>query len=333
MLLPAKAACDVFAMPSSQERSTWHGEVEATGALNVDFRNKLLGSLAKSHGEIERRIRRWLALLELVRARAAAHARTRLSVRHYILTAAAGPEAENYMALPVAAQPIALIAPSIVEPLTVRYHGCYSSSGLARPFKAAIKWNRTRYYLGSFPTAKQAARAYDWAARLINDHRPLNFAPDEHLGDEPSNEGARRLRAAVRSRTDPRIRGHREYVGCSLNKNSGKINAQIMWGGKKHNLGSYRTALEAAKAYDWAARQLGDRPLNLPPSADLGEPPRCSAAERLRAFVREQACHHAVNTRARGNRGALSQTKAKGPGDVPRGRRHPRGRRQAQSSP
>jgi hypothetical protein len=111
------------------------------------------------------------------------------------------------------------------------FFGCYAAPDRKiNPFQARMTWKGNSYRLGSYPTAPAAGKAHDWAARLIGDHRPLNYPPGKHLGDEPRSDGANRLRSALAARRDARGNGDGEYIGCSL-KSSGKVQAQIRWKG------------------------------------------------------------------------------------------------------
>lgn len=174
------------------------------------------------------------------------------------------------------------------------YQGVINKNrSLANPCKAEIGWQGKRYYLGSFRTAHQAAMAYDWAARLIGDERRLNSALSEELGAPPCSKGAADLIAHVSRQ------GGAEALGCGADgrfhgvyaKRSGddaaspavQFQAQIRWQQKIYYLGTFHTALQAAMAYDWAARLIGDgRPLNLSLEADLGgEPTRIPGVVQL----------------------------------------------------
>lgn len=161
---------------------------------------------------------------------------------------------------------------------------------------AQVTLGGTTYYLGSYPTASQAAKAYDWAARLIGNHRPLNFHPDAHLDlEEPQTKDADQLRFILALRNG--LRSARlpdadqqkhllEYIGVSFRRGDERFSAHIWWDEKEHDLGHFSTALQAALVYDWAARHIGDdRPLNFPFHEQLVDEQRTKGAAMLRSIL------------------------------------------------
>lgn len=203
------------------------------------------------------------------------------------------------------------LVPAPADNFHGRYFGAYRQSARNNRrdhFIAQIRWNGKRYCLGTYWTAVEAAKAYDWAARLIGGCRPRNFAADADLGEPPRTEAYQRLIAATLALRRPAA-GHegaeaacgsaeRPFVGVSLH-NSNKFRAHIRWRGEHYTLGYFPSAIAAAKAYDWAARQVGhDRRLNFAMDADLGEAPTGLAADRLAAAVRAARLKHLQPLRA-----------------------------------
>lgn len=177
----------------------------------------------------------------------------------------------------------------------VEYVGVIRSTDAdgADTFAAQLRWQGTRYNLGEFATALEAAKAYDWAARLIDGGKRLNFALEHDLGEPPRNEHAARLVARKAQKGSSgaapgqgKFAQVRRYIGVVPNKNSpaNPFKAQLHWRGEQYHLGSFSTALAAAKAYDWGARLVGEgTPLNFVPYAELGWPPSSIAVDQLRA--------------------------------------------------
>jgi len=73
-----------------------------------------------------------------------------------------------------------------------------------KPLQARIKYAGTRYFLGMYASEAAAASAYDWAARLIADGRPINGdAGGVPLSEPPRTRDAAQLvkdLAAARAR-------------------------------------------------------------------------------------------------------------------------------------
>ena len=100
---------------------------------------------------------------------------------------------------------------------------------------AQINISGKQEYLGCFKSEVEAAKAYDARAREIGRIGKLNFPTDD---DPPSYVGVQRTR----------------FKGKSWNEN---YFARISENGTQRHLGTFSTAVEAAKAYDARARQLG----------------------------------------------------------------------------
>lgn len=89
-----------------------------------------------------------------------------------------------------------------------KYHGVSKDDrGKSIAFYVEIGMKKQRYHLGTHKTAPAAAKAYDWAARLIGEGKQLNFPPEEDLGDPPQTEGAARLIADLARTRGPPANG------------------------------------------------------------------------------------------------------------------------------
>ena len=150
-----------------------------------------------------------------------------------------------------------------------------------RRWLARIRHNGKRQFLGGFGGEREAARAFDTAARRLrgddahggratNNSRPwrLNF-PTKAEVQRAKTRGALltaedKAAAAVASERQ----GPSEFVGVSWNKKRRKWQAQIKHGGEHQFLGGFDDEREAARAVDTAARRLrgddahGGRPEN-----------------------------------------------------------------------
>lgn len=137
--------------------------------------------------------------------------------------------------------------------------------------------------LGKWNTAEEAARAHDAAAiQYRSPYVRLNFLRGKV---EPKTVSELRL-AAKRAYKRVKVRGPHGYTGVTRTKR-GDYAASFSCGGIEHQqtygLGWYKTAIDAAKAYDAAARHfLGeDAKLNFP-DQDI-EP---ASPEQLRKLAR-----------------------------------------------
>ena len=109
-------------------------------------------------------------------------------------------------------------------------------------YGAQIGVDGTMKNLGSYDTAKQAAKVYDKEAiRLGRPFSSLNYPKKAPVGYTP-------VQKALSSNNTVGYRG----VSQRREKNGGKFRASITNNGKSENIGTYDTAKEAAIAFDRA---------------------------------------------------------------------------------
>jgi hypothetical protein len=163
-----------------------------------------------------------------------------------------------------------------------RYRGVAQVTHKNRPrWTAHAVINSQTRYVGTFDTEIKAAKAHDAAAIAganAYGHRlrptSLNF-PDDAKNKMlyvpatlPDPEKPPRRRNRAPKNTAPKTtRYTRSKVFMGVSRGSdGSWKAQFTAGAQVHHLGLFTSDIEAAKAYDAAARRMGDKcaPLNFP---------------------------------------------------------------------
>ena len=125
-----------------------------------------------------------------------------------------------------------------------------------RLFVAKIYADGKDEFLGSFSSEVEAAKAYDARARQLGRLSRLNFPQEDADSDleilsleEPAGEPKRRATPGT-SETASKFTGvHRNHLHRWV--------AQINISGKQEYLGCFKSEVEAAKAYDARAREIG----------------------------------------------------------------------------
>jgi hypothetical protein len=125
---------------------------------------------------------------------------------------------------------------------TSGYKGVVSSGNQRESWVAAIIHDKHHYHLGTFATPRAAALAYDAKAReLYGEFAHTNFPPSDDPLPAPMNLP---------------VHNSSGFRGVSWHKQRGGWCAVVQCDGKKHHVGMYATAIEAAHAYDARAREL-----------------------------------------------------------------------------
>ncbi|BDA43845.1 probable AP2-like ethylene-responsive transcription factor PLT2 [Coccomyxa sp. Obi] len=130
---------------------------------------------------------------------------------------------------------------------TSLYRGV-SKAGDKKKWRAMIQYNHEQHHVGYYPTAEEAARAYDRKALLFMGPSAItNFPPTDYAGEDLTAEGTAEEQAKKRRRTSS-FRG--------VTRAGGKWKAAIRANNVKKDLGVFEDELDAARAYDAAAVQL-----------------------------------------------------------------------------
>lgn len=122
------------------------------------------------------------------------------------------------------------------------------------------KWCASRR--GNLWYAVRTIRLPDGTRRPLKMHRLITNAPPDRLVDHIDCDGLNNQRSNLRFATmaqnivnSPSVRGISKYRGVTRNKRYGTWDTQIRTNGRRKWIGSYKTEVEAALAYDAAARE------------------------------------------------------------------------------
>lgn len=137
-------------------------------------------------------------------------------------------------------------------------------------YRSRIYYEGKQHYLGVFKTAEQAAEAYDRAARVHRGPNPETNFPNAQIAAARAAEAAANYIKAPTPPPQPAPKSNYYGVHATNSSKRCKWRARIYYDGKQHYIGSYRTEIEAAKAYDKVAREHrgADVTCNFPPSAE-----------------------------------------------------------------
>jgi hypothetical protein len=126
------------------------------------------------------------------------------------------------------------------------------------PMLSAYTWAAVRGYKDIFYAT--AETVIDGRRRRVYMHRVILAAPSGACVDHINHDGLDNRRANIRLATttqnaaNMRARGRSAYKGVAWRSDRGYWRAQIKMNGKNTNLGGFATEIEAARAYDAAAR-------------------------------------------------------------------------------
>ena len=130
--------------------------------------------------------------------------------------------------------------------------GFYGVSTNKSKWQAKIHYGGKTHSLGRYHTKEEAAVVYDAAAR---EHK----GSEAECNFESAEAGAAAVALAVseweQQQQPPQPKPRPKSGFCGVSASGSKWHAQIRYGGKTHNLGSYSTKEEAAAVYDAAARE------------------------------------------------------------------------------
>lgn len=136
-------------------------------------------------------------------------------------------------------------------------------------YTAIVTHEAQRYYLGMWPTAREAAVACDRAALALGIQRPLNL-PKESRALGPATPTAIHRQARLRARE---LKNASRYLGVRWRGRDGRWLATVGVPGtlRSRPLGTFALERHAALAYDLAMRFLdpGVKLLNFPESTLL----------------------------------------------------------------
>lgn len=124
---------------------------------------------------------------------------------------------------------------------------------------ASYDWfqNSRGYVISAEPFRGMARLHREIMARMV-EHDLTPWMQIDHIDGDPLNNQRDNLRLATHSQNQANRgpNGRRRYKGVYRSPTQGRWYAKIMADGKQHYLGTFSTAVAAARAYDAAAREL-----------------------------------------------------------------------------